>query len=728
MTRAAPTFAFAAFVFVTPALAAPDPAVSAPESAPSEPKHTNRLIDEKSPYLLQHAHNPVDWYPWGEEAFAAAREQNKPILLSIGYSTCHWCHVMERESFEDEEIAAMLDEHFICVKLAREERPDVDKIYITAVQALTGGSAGWPLNVFLTPDRKPFFGGTYFPPKAAPGRPSWPDLCQRVAAIWDEKRDDVVKDAEGIAAKLEELVNERPPDAGALTESDFEAALAALKRNYDSVNGGWGPAPKFPRPSAPAYLLFAGVRFGDREAIDQVAHTARRMAAGGMYDQLGGGFCRYSVDERWLVPHFEKMLYDNAQLIDLYLDLYQITGDTDFADIARDIARYVLRDMTGDEGCFFSAEDAASEGKEGKFYCWTKAELEQLLTADEMGVVIRYYGVTRSGNFIDHSDPEPLPDQNVLSIADPELAEGEPALLASAKEKMVAARNERVRPGLDDKVLTSWNGLMLGSLARAGAVLGEPGYLAAAEKNAAFLRSTMWDAGEGRLAHRWREGDRDSAQILDTHAYLLDGLIELYGVTLDPAQLRFAIDVADRMLEAFYDEEAGGFFQSAGADDLIMRIKEDHDGAEPSGNSVAALALFKLAEITGEGRYRAAADKTVAHFSSTLKNVPQGMPLMLIAAHFAAAHPSRAVIAGEPGTEATRALVAAAHAPYQPHKVVLGTSGPVEEFAKGLNPEPGATPQVYICKGEHCELPTADADKVRALLQLGPGKESPPPQ
>ncbi len=686
-----------------------------PAVTEGEKKHkfTNRLIDEKSPYLLQHAHNPVDWYPWGEEAFARAKKENKPILLSIGYSTCHWCHVMERESFENEAIAKVMNDNFVCIKLDREERPDVDKIYMTAVQALVGGG-GWPLNVFLTPDRKPFYGGTYFPPRAVAGRPSWPDLLERIATVWRDRQEEVVKDAESIAARLAEMVE--VGGGGVVTAEDLKTALAQMVKSFDATYGGWGPAPKFPRPSQPAFMLVAGQRFGDQMAVDQVLLTCERMAAGGMYDQLGGGFSRYSVDARWLVPHFEKMLYDNAQLVDLYLDAYQISGREKYAAVARDILRYVMRDMTHPEGGFYSAEDADSEGKEGKFYCWTKAELEKLLTAEEFAVVERYFGITAGGNFLDHSDPAPLLEQNVLSIVDPKLSAAEAALLETAEAKMVKERDTRVRPGLDDKVLTSWNGLMLGAFARAYAVLGDERYLAAAEKNIAFIRSALWDAEAGRLYHRWRDGARDTAQIFDTHAFLLDGVIELYGVTLDPTHLEFAVALSGRMIAGFYDREHGGFYQSDGAKDLIIRIKEDYDGAEPSGNSVAVLALLKLAEITGEASYREVADKTLAYFAGRMKEMGVAVPYMMMAADFAAAHPNRVVLAGDPGSPELKTLLKAVHGVYQPHKVVLGTAGPVEEFAKTLAGKAGEGARVYLCKGEHCELPTADAAKVKALL------------
>src|SRR5688572_24006088 len=548
--------------------------------------HTNRLAREKSPYLLQHQHNPVDWFPWGEEAFAKARSEGKPIFLSIGYSTCHWCHVMERESFENEETAAYLNEHFVAIKVDREERPDVDKIYMTFVQAMIG-QGGWPLNVFLAPDLKPFYGGTYWPPESKYGRPSFVQVLQQIQQAWQTKRDQITGSSVNLHEKLVELTARQSGGGAALAPSMLALAGAELKEGYDWKNGGWGDAPKFPSPSHPAFVLRQGVRARDQEAVKMVLHTCERMAAGGIYDQIGGGFSRYSVDAQWLVPHFEKMLYDNAQLLNLYLDCYLVSGEERFADVARDIIRYLLRDMTHPEGGFYSAEDADSEGKEGKFYCWTREELSKLLSPEEFNVATKYYGVTEKGNFLDHSDPNPLPNQNVLSVADTNLAQADVPLLKSAKEKIFQARSKRVRPHLDDKVLASWNGLMLGALARAGVVLKEDKYLAAAERNFAFVKSKLWDSPTQTLYSRWRDGHRDSVQLLESYAFLLSGVIELYQCTLNPQHLEFAVALADGMLKRFYDAADGGFWQSPpGATDLILRVKDDYDGAEPSGNSV----------------------------------------------------------------------------------------------------------------------------------------------
>jgi uncharacterized protein YyaL (SSP411 family) len=525
--------------------------------------HTNRLAREKSPYLLQHQHNPVDWYAWGDEAFAKARAEDKPIFLSIGYSTCHWCHVMERESFEKEDVAEYLNQHFVSIKVDREERPDVDKIYMTFVQAMTG-QGGWPLNVFLAPDLKPFYGGTYWPPEAKYGRPSFLQVLNQIDKAWHGRRDQLTGSSTNMHEQLSKMTSREVTNGVLLSKDVLRHAGAALKENYDPAFGGWGTQPKFPTPSHPAFLLRYGTRFKDPEAVEMVLYTCERMAAGGIYDQIGGGFSRYSVDRQWLVPHFEKMLYDNAQLLNLYLDAYLISGEQAYADVARDIVRYVLRDMTHPEGGFYSAEDADSEGKEGKFYTWTRDDLGKILTPEEFNVAVKYFGVTEKGNFVDHSDPEPLPNQNVLSAVQTNVPASDLPLLASAKGKIFKARSSRVRPHLDDKVLASWNGLMLGALARASAVLREDSYRVAAEKNFRFLTTKLWDEKTRTLYHRWRDGERDSVQLLEAYAYLLSGALELYQVTLEPQHLEFCVALGDSMLKKFYDPGGGWILADSG--------------------------------------------------------------------------------------------------------------------------------------------------------------------
>jgi uncharacterized protein len=731
-------------------------------------KHTNHLAREKSPYLLQHAHNPVDWFAWGDEAFAKARAENKPIFLSIGYSTCHWCHVMERESFEDEKVAAFLNEHFVSIKVDREERPDVDKIYMTFVQSTTG-SGGWPLNVFLTPDLKPFFGGTYFPPDDRYGRGSFLSVLQQVATVWKERGSEVAASANEIQARLELATTTTNTSSQTLSPEMLRRAGLLFKEAYDPQNGGFGGAPKFPQPSMPALLLRYAKRFSDEDAKQMVLNTCDHMAAGGIHDQLGGGFARYSVDAQWLVPHFEKMLYDNAQLAQLYLDAYLVSGEPRYAGVVCDILDYVLRDMTHPDGGFYSAEDADSEGQEGKFYCWTHDELSKLLTPEEFNVTARYFGVTKEGNFVDHSHPNPLPGLNVLSVVKPltpalspsegareshspshakpkagndptptrKVADeqslsplpfrrgegqgegsltGDQTLLASAMTKMRAVRAKRIRPHLDDKILSSWNGLMLGAFARAYAVLGDEKYRAAADKNLAFIQSKLWDAKSKTLYHRWRDGERDNVQLLEAYAFQLDGVLQLYEATLDPKQLDFAIALAEAMIPKFYDAEHGGFWQSAaGSTDLILRVKDDYDGAEPSGNSVATFALLRLAFITDRADFKKSAETTLRLLSAKLEKTPQAVPYLMLAVDFALDEPLRVVIAGDPKSAKAEELIHAAFSVYQPNKVVLGNTGPVEAFARTLPAKDG--PVVYLCTGKACQPPTSDPAKIKEMLR-----------
>jgi uncharacterized protein YyaL (SSP411 family) len=618
---------------------------------------------------------------------------------------------MERESFEDEQVAAFLKEHYISIKVDREERPDVDKIYMTAVQAMTG-QGGWPLNCFLTPDLKPFYAGTYFPPDGRFGRPGFLQVLQQIARIWETDRQKVLDSATDFHGRLKDFVSPQP-GGGVLAPRLLDLAAEKFKEEYDPQFGGFGGAPKFPRPSLPLFLLRHGVRSHDEDAVKMVLHTCDAMAAGGMNDQLGGGFARYSVDARWLVPHFEKMLYDNAQLLNLYLDAWQVSGDAKHAATARAIIRYLLRDMTHPEGGFYSAEDADSEGKEGKFYCWTTPELSKLLTPDEFRVAMRYFGVTEQGNFVDHSDPQPLPNQNVLSVANPELSAAEEGLLASAREKMFAARSRRVRPRLDDKILSSWNGMMLGALARAGAILGDDDARQAALKNLKFLQEKLWDGKT--LFHRWRDGERDSVQLLRAYAELLAGTLDLYETTLLPEHLEFAVELAEGMLARFHDPVDGGFFESAaGAQDLIFRVKEDYDGAEPSGNSVAALALLRLAAITGCPEFKAAAESTFKLLARRLQELPQAVPHLLLALDFYLTEPHHVIITGDPQRPETAALLRAVHSSFQPNKVVLGCAGPVEAFARTL--PTSDVPTAYICTGTACQPPTSDPGEIRNLL------------
>ncbi len=677
----------------------------------------NRLAREKSPYLLQHCHNPVDWFPWGEEAFEKARAEDKPIFLSIGYSTCHWCHVMERESFENKQIANFLNEHFVSIKVDREERPDVDKIYMTAVQAISG-QGGWPLSVFLTGDLKPFYGGTYFPPDDASGRPGFLNLLHGLVNLWCNKRSEVANSSADLHQRLSQLCNPDPAASGPLSPATLDRAAALFRREYDPIDGGFGRAPKFPRPCQPAFLLRHGVRNGNQDEIQMVLHTCEQMAKGGIYDHIGGGFARYSVDSKWLVPHFEKMLYDNAQLVSLYLDAFLVSGNDRFAQVVRETVNYVLRDMTHADGGFFSAEDADSEGKEGKFYCWTKGELELLLDREEFAVFARRYGITEKGNFIDHSDPEPLPNQNVLSIVNESLAPEERERLTQAERKIFAARCRRIRPHRDDKVLASWNGLMLGAIARAYIVLGEPKYLAAAERNFQFLWKTFWDEKAACLYHRWREQERDAVQLFQGYAYFLSGIIDLYEATIDPQYIKAAATVANAMIQKFFDESHGGFWQSvAKTPDLILRLKEDYDGAEPSGNSVAAISLQKLAAIGGRPDYLKVAEKCLEAFTERMEQLPQALPLMLLALNYYIEPPRRIVINGDRTAEETQSLIRAAHAVYQPNKVVLGVEGIPKFLMPSLPTHRDSAAAAYLCTGQSCRGSTNNPATVQQFLQ-----------
>jgi uncharacterized protein YyaL (SSP411 family) len=690
-------------------------AVTSAQANPTRHGHTNRLAREKSPYLLQHAHNPVDWFGWSEEAFEKARRENKPIFLSIGYSTCHWCHVMERESFEDEKIGTYLNEHFVSIKVDREERPDVDKIYMTFVQSTTGGG-GWPLNVFLTPERKPFFGGTYFPPDNRHGRGSFLSVLQQIVSVWRDRHGEVTASADEIHARMEAAMASKAGSNLVLTAKVLQNAAQLFKDGYDPRHGGFGGAPKFPQPSIPILLLRAAERFHDEEARRMVKHTCDRMAAGGIHDQLGGGFARYAVDAEWLVPHFEKMLYDNAQLVQLYLDAFLVSGDARQAEVVRDILDYVRRDMTHPDGGFYSAEDADSEGHEGKYYCWTHEELAKLLAPEEFNVAARHFGITKQGNFVDHSHPSPLPGLNVLSVVEAKVPAADLALLQSARKKMLEVRATRVRPHLDDKILASWNGLMLGAMARASAVLGDDTYRAAAEQNAGFVRAKLWDEKSKALYHRWREGGRDEVELLEGYAFQLAGTIELYEATLDPKHLQFAIALAEVMIAKFYDPENGGFWQAAAAaNDLILRVKDDYDGAEPSGNSVATLALLKLAAITDRDEFRKPAEATLRWGSAKLDRVPQAVPFLLQALDFSLQEPRRVVIAGDPTAAKARELMRAAHSVYVPNKVVLGNIGPVEPFAKTLPAKEGV--MAYVCTGSACQPPTRETAELAKQLQ-----------
>ena len=702
---------------------------------------TNRLASEKSPYLIQHAHNPVDWYPWGPEAFDKSRAEDKPIFLSIGYSTCHWCHVMERESFENHSIAAILNRDYVAIKVDREERPDVDRIYMSFVQATTGGG-GWPMSVWLTPDLEPFFGGTYFPPENRWGNPGFGAVLAQIAAAWRSHRGRIAESARDAVEQLRRQAAVEPGGEAAASNAVPDASLAdrgfaAFRRAFDPQCGGFGDAPKFPRPAVFNFLFRYHARTRHPEALDMALATLREMARGGMYDQLGGGFHRYSVDRRWRVPHFEKMLYDQAQLAISYLEAFQIAGDSGYAQTARGILDYVLRDLRDPAGGCYSAEDADSvvdpaepavKG-EGAFYVWRAGEIRGLLQAPLADWFCHRYGVSGDGNVADDPHGE-FTGRNILyqaaGVEETAGRFGRPAAevragLDEAARILLEARSKRVRPLLDDKILTSWNGLTISALARAGAVLGEPRYAEAARRAAEFVLRALFDPASGVLLRRYRQGEAAIPGFLDDYAFFTQALLDTYETQFDLRHLRAAIRLAEKQMELFEDREHGAFFSTAAGDpSLVMRLKEDYDGAEPSGNSVAVRNLLRLAGITGRAEFRQAAMKTLEAFHSRLNAVPAAQPEMLAACEFLLGDPMQIVLVGEAGAVDFAPLLAALHARFLPHRLVLRVDSPeAREFLAAGMPAIAAMrqPGAYVCRGGACQLPVREAEAFAELIQ-----------
>jgi len=691
----------------------------------------NRLAREKSPYLLQHARNPVDWYPWGEEAFERARAEGKPLFLSIGYSTCHWCHVMERESFESAEIAALLNEHFVAVKVDREERPDVDHVYMTVCQALTG-SGGWPLTLFLTPEKEPFYAGTYFPPETRFGRPGLRELLYQVVSAWESQREKVLDSAaritEAVGEQLAatEAAGDSVPGADVLLRG-FEQLLG----RFDEEHAGFGTAPKFPTPHQLSFLLRWWKRSGDGRALEMVERTLHAMRRGGICDHVGFGFHRYSTDREWKVPHFEKMLYDQALLVLAYVECAQATGERFYAAVAREIVTYVLRDLTDAAGGFLSAEDADSEGEEGKFYVWTLVEIREVLGEDDAALVTAAYGVEEKGNWIDAAHGG-LPGTNLLHVAgDPHEISArfglDPAELGRrleiARERLLDARSRRIRPHRDDKVLTSWNGLMIAAVARAAQVLGEPAFAEAAAKAAFFVLDHL-RREDGRLLARWREGDAAHLGYLDDYAFLAWGLLELYEATFEPSFLADAIQLADAMEELFADRERGGyFFTGTDGEPLLARAKEIYDGAAPSGNSVAALVLLKLSRMTGDGAYEARAERLFRAFAGMMERLPSAHAQLLMALDFALGPTREIVLAAERSDPRIAGFLSALRRPFVPNKVVLlrapeGEGGPIRDLAPFVAAQTArdGAPTAYVCERFACKEPVTDPAALAALL------------
>jgi uncharacterized protein len=653
----------------------------------------NRLAGESSPYLLQHKDNPVDWYPWGEEALARARAQERPLLVSIGYSACHWCHVMAHESFEDPEIAALMNDRFVCIKVDREERPDVDAICMEACQAMTG-QGGWPLNAFLTPDKAPFYAGTYFPAQPRQGLPSWRMLLTAVADAWERKREQVEQQSAQIVQALNATAR-LDPSVEPIREEQLADAVASLAHSYDRAHGGFGGAPKFPPASTIELLLSRGER-------EMSLETLRAMARGGIYDQIGGGFARYSVDATWTVPHFEKMLYDNALLARAYLHGWQVSGDERLRRVCCETLDWALREMRGPEGGFCSALDADSEGVEGKFYVWSAAELREVLGPELADEAIAYFGVSEHGNF-----------EHGTSVLEARGPEPEPDRLAEIRAKLLAHRSGRVRPGLDDKRLTSWNALMISALADAGAVLGRDDYIGAAVTCASFLLADVRDDA-GRLLRSWKQGQARLSAYLEDHAYLLEALITLYECTFDPRWYRSAVGFADTIIDRFSDHERGGFFTTAeDHEQLPSRRKDLEDSPIPSGNSAAAFGLLRLALLSGEGKYERHALGVLRLLYALALRHPGAFGHLLRAADFYLA-PVREVAIVGPEAEAA-ALVEIVRSDFRPHLVLAGGDANGVALLDGREPVDGHA-AAFVCEHFVCQAPVSEPEELRAAL------------
>ena len=671
----------------------------------------NRLINETSPYLLQHAENPVDWYAWGEEALGRARSEDRPILLSIGYSACHWCHVMERESFENEDIAALMNEHFVNIKVDREERPDLDAVYMEAVQMMTG-SGGWPMTVFLTPAGHPYYGGTYFPPEDRGGMPGFPRLLAAASQAYHTNKGEIDRVTRQLSEQMGRT-GQMPRGFTPLTTEVMHNAYSQLATQFDHLNGGFGNAPKFPQPMTPEFLLRYNRHGFNARALEMVELTLQKMAYGGMYDQVGGGFHRYSTDAYWLVPHFEKMLYDNALLARLYLHAWQVTGDPLYRRITEETLDYVLREMTDPAGGFYSAQDADSEGVEGKFFVWTPDELRPLL-GDDADLVMGYYGVTERGNFEGANilnvsrPPEDYCQQRGVSETDLFAA------VARARAVLLDVREQRIHPLRDDKVLTSWNGMMLRAFAETGAALGRDDYLDAARANAAFLLDTMRD-GNRRILRTWRNGEAKLNGYLEDYACLADGLLALHEATLEPRWLQEAVSVADGMIALFWDDAVGGFYDTGSDHEtLVIRPRDVFDNAQPCGGSVASDVLLRLGVVTGNDDFATKGATPLRAMQQLLGRAPAATGHWLGALDFYVSLPREIVIVGPVGDSVTADMLEAVSTRFMPNRVLVGVADPANP---PLQDSPlleqrvmqDGRPTAYVCENYACQLPVTDA-------------------
>jgi uncharacterized protein YyaL (SSP411 family) len=678
-------------------------------------RHPNKLVSQKSPYLLQHAYNPVNWHPWGEEAFEKARSKDLPIFLSIGYSTCHWCHVMEKESFEDEQVAALMNEAFVNIKVDREERPDIDSIYMAACQKMTG-SGGWPLNIILTPDRRPFYASTYIPKDSTFGRLGMIELVPQIRELWISNREEVEKAAN---QNVNALKFAERPTGDILEEDILHQAYEQLLSIFDEENGGFGDAPKFPTPHNLMFLLRYWKRTGDGMALLMVDRTLDAMQRGGIYDHVGFGFHRYSVDAHWRVPHFEKMLYDQAMIAIAFTEAYQATGKKNYEKTCREILAYILRDMTASEGGFFSGEDADSEGEEGKFYLWTENEMRQILTDEEYKYISGLFNIKRKGNFPDGNGKNIFYLSNHgsdLQVTD--TVQG----FEPQKCKLFSAREKRIHPGKDDKILTDWNGLMIAAFARASQVFDEPEYAKAARSASDFILLKMRNEN-GRLYHRYRDGETAISGFLDDYAFFIWGLIELYEATFEVCYLKAALEINNDLLKHFWDNEYGGFFITPDdGEEILARKKDLYDGAVPSGNSVAMLNLLRLARITGDPQHEQKAQYIGRSFSGAIAQSPAAYTMLMTALDFAFGPSSEVVISGDLQAESTKKMLKALRKEYIPNKVViLRPEGETEitdisGFTGNLTGKKDKA-VAYVCRNFSCNLPTDDSDEMMRELR-----------
>lgn len=691
-------------------------AVAVPEESAQENtmhKFTNQLAEEKSPYLLQHAHNPVNWYPWGEEAFERAKKEDKPIFLSIGYATCHWCHVMEHESFENEEIAKLMNEHFICIKVDREERPGIDSIYMTVCQMMTG-SGGWPLTIFMTPDKKPFHAATYIPPDQRFGRIGMKQLIPKISDAWKTQREKVLESAGEITEMLAK--RQKAGSGEVLTPDVLDRGYSELLGQYDARNGGFGNQPKFPTPHRLVFLL----RQGKEEGIDAVEHTLAAMRKGGIFDQVGFGFHRYSTDNDWLVPHFEKMLYDQALLAFAYTEAYELTRKPLYRQVAEEIITYVLRDMTTSEGGFYSAEDADSEGEEGLFYIWDTQELKTVL-GDEAAFVSKRWNISEEGNFRDESTGKKN-GKNIPHLSDL-LETADADRMNTSRKNLFDFREKRIHPLKDTKVLADWNGLMIAAVAKAGRAFGNQEYIDAAIKANAFIESEMTKES-GELWHRWREGHKLVQGNLEDYAFMIFGLLELYETTLDSNYLKTALNYNAILTGSFVDTVHGGYFMTADdAEELIIRPKEFYDGAIPSGNSVQMFNLLKLARLTGRSELEQQADQVGNAFGNMMNRSPSNFSQALTAIQFAQGETIELVVVGDRNDETTKQMLSYINGVYKPGKVVLfkdpsesGKLDAIAPFTKEQGMISGKT-TVYICRNFACEKPINSLDELKIKLK-----------